>query len=73
MGRFFSVRPVLSGVNSCMRKAWIVAKHEFSTTVKRVWFIVATFGFPLLFLAIGGTITLLAKRTIETKQAEMQA
>lgn len=56
-----------------MRKAWIVAKHEFTVTVKRVWFIVATFGFPLLFLAIGGTITLLAKRTIETKQAEMQA
>ena len=35
-----------------MSKAWVVARHEFGVTVKRVWFILATFVFPLLSLGV---------------------
>jgi ABC-2 type transport system permease protein len=48
-----------------VRKAWVVARHEFGVTVKRAWFVVATFVFPLLFLGIGGGMVLLAKHTVE--------
>jgi len=48
-----------------MRKAWIVARHEFRVTVKRAWFLVATFLFPVLFAAIGGGMTLVAKQVVD--------
>ena len=51
-----------------MRRAWIVARHEFSVTVKRVWFILATFVFPLVFLGVGGGLLLLARDTVEESE-----
>ncbi len=51
-----------------MRKAWIVARHEFSATVKRAWFVVATLVFPLLFLGIGGGMLLLARHTVQESE-----
>jgi ABC-2 type transport system permease protein len=36
-----------------MRKAWIVARHEFLVTVRRAWFVIATFVLPFVF---GGLI-----------------
>jgi len=39
-----------------VKKAWIVARHEFSVTVKRVWFVIATFVLPLFF---GGFIVVM--------------
>jgi ABC-2 type transport system permease protein len=51
-----------------VRKAWIVARHEFAVTVKRLWFVVATFVFPLFMLAIAGSMLLLAKHSVEETQ-----
>ena len=46
-----------------MRKSWIVAHHEFTTTVKRVWFIIATFVLPLTILSIYGLSILASHRS----------
>ena len=51
-----------------MRKSWIVARHEFLVTIKRVWFVVSTFVFPLIFLGIGLAVLLLTKETVEQAQ-----
>ncbi len=51
-----------------MRKAWIVARHEFAVTVKRVWFVVATFVFPLVMLGVGGGMLLITKHTVEESE-----
>jgi ABC-2 type transport system permease protein len=51
-----------------MRKSWIVARHEFLVTIKRVWFVVSTFIFPLFFLGIGLAVLLLTKETVEQAQ-----
>ncbi len=48
-----------------MKKAWIVARHEFLVTVKRVWFLVACFVLPVFFAAVGGGMTLVAKHVVE--------
>jgi ABC-2 type transport system permease protein len=49
-------------------KAWVVARHEFGVTVKRVWFVLATFVFPLLSLGVLTVMLLLQKSTIEETQ-----
>ncbi len=54
-----------------MSKAWIVAKHEFLVTIRRVWFVISTFVFPLLFLAIGGVLMLVMRHTIEQQEARV--
>lgn len=51
-----------------MRKAWIVARHEFRVTVKRVWFLVSCFVLPLFFAAVGGTMTLVGKQVVEESE-----
>ena len=48
-----------------MTKAWIVARHEFITTVKRVWFVVVTFVLPLIFAGIGWGMTRVAHQAVE--------
>lgn len=53
-----------------MRKAWIVAKHEFRVVVKRWWFIVATFILPLVSFLLFGGMALLAKETVEETERE---
>jgi len=56
-----------------VRKAWIVARHEFAVTVKRVWFVVATFVFPLIFSGVGGGMLYLMQSTIEETRTEVAA
>ena len=51
-----------------MKKSWIVARHEFLVTIKRVWFVVSTFIFPLFFLGVGAAVLLLTKETVEQAQ-----
>ncbi len=48
-----------------MRKAWIIARHEFLVTVRRAWFVIACIVLPLVFLGIGGGMTLLGRRVVE--------
>ncbi len=54
-----------------MKKSWIVARHEFLVTIRRVWFVISTFIFPLLFLGIGAAVLLLTKQTVEQAQAKI--
>jgi ABC-2 type transport system permease protein len=55
-----------------VRKAWIIAKHEFLVTVKRAWFVVATFVLPLAFGAIGGGMALVARHAVEESTASVR-
>ncbi len=48
-----------------MSKAWVVARHEFAVTVKRLWFVLATFVFPLLSLGVLTLIFFLQHQTFE--------
>jgi len=48
-----------------VRKAWIVARHEFLVTVKRVWFVIATFVLPLITTGIGLGMWWVGHRTVE--------
>jgi ABC-2 type transport system permease protein len=52
-----------------MRKAWIVARHEFVTTVRRVWFVVVTFVLPLVFAAIGFGMSSVARQAVDESRA----
>jgi len=47
-----------------MNKAWIVARHEFLTTVRRVWFVVVTFVLPLIFAGIGWSMSRVANQAV---------
>jgi ABC-2 type transport system permease protein len=47
-----------------MTKAWIVARHEFLTTVRRVWFVVVTFVLPLVFAGIGWSMSRVANQAV---------
>ena len=53
-----------------MSRVWIVASHEFRTTVRRVGYVLVTFGLPLFLIALFGFIILLTKDTQETRNAE---
>jgi ABC-2 type transport system permease protein len=55
-----------------VKKAWIVARHEFTVTVKRVWFVIATFVLPLLMLGFGVTLTFIAHQEVEEKEREQR-
>jgi ABC-2 type transport system permease protein len=48
-----------------VKKILVVARHEFTTTVKRVGFLVVTFGIPLFAGVVFGTIFLLQGQTIQ--------
>jgi len=55
-----------------MKKAWIVARHEFLVTVKRVWFVVATFVLPFLFAGIGYGMHSVGQRAVEESIASVR-
>ncbi|MBV8882165.1 MAG: ABC transporter permease [Planctomycetaceae bacterium] len=55
-----------------MKKAWIVARHEFLVTVKRVWFVVATFVLPFLFAGIGYGMHSVGQRAVEESIATVR-
>lgn len=55
-----------------MRKAWIVARHEFLVTVKRVWFVVATFVLPFVFAGLGYGMHSVAQRAVEESVATVR-
>jgi ABC-2 type transport system permease protein len=55
-----------------VKKAWIVARHEFLITVKRVWFVVATFVLPLIFAGIGYGMHTVAQRALEESTAPVR-
>lgn len=55
-----------------MNKAWIVARHEFLTTVKRVWFVVATFILPFIFAGIGYGMHSVGERAVEESIAAVR-
>ncbi|MBI2931684.1 MAG: ABC transporter permease [Planctomycetes bacterium] len=52
-------------------KALIVARHEFSTSVKRWSFLLVTFGLPLFLLGVMGTSLLLQKESMEEASARI--
>ncbi|HEX7896671.1 MAG TPA: ABC transporter permease, partial [Planctomycetota bacterium] len=55
-----------------MTKAWVVARHEFLVTVRRVWFVLATFVFPLLSLGVIALMFMIQVNTInETKASAL--
>ncbi|HZL72013.1 MAG TPA: ABC transporter permease [Planctomycetota bacterium] len=51
-----------------MKKILVVARHEFTTTVKRVGFLVVTFGLPLFGIAVFGLVLFLQNQTIVQEQ-----
>jgi len=55
-----------------VNKAWIVARHEFLVTVKRVWFVVATFVLPFLFGGIGYGMHAVGQRAVEESIATVR-
>lgn len=55
-----------------MKKAWIVARHEFSVTVKRAWFVISSFVLPLVFGGIAGGMTYVARQAVEESQAQVR-
>src|SRR5688572_11788507 len=55
-----------------MRKAWIVARHEFLTTVRRVWFVVVTFILPLVFAGIGFGMSSVARQAVDESLAPVR-
>ncbi len=55
-----------------MKKAWIVARHEFLTTVRRVWFVVVTFVLPLVFAGIAFGMGKVAKSAVEESFAPVR-
>ena len=55
-----------------MNKSWIVARHEFAMTVKRIWFIIATFVLPLIILSIYGVSILLSHQAIAAAEHRIE-
>ena len=51
-----------------MKKILVVARHEFTTTVKRVGFVIVTFGLPLFGIAVFGLVLFLQNQTIVEEQ-----
>ncbi len=56
-----------------MKKAWIVARHEFVTTVKRWGFLIVTFGLPLFSGGIMGLSVFLQSDIIEREQVQRRS
>jgi ABC-2 type transport system permease protein len=54
-----------------VRKAWIVARHEFLVTVRRIWFVVGTI-LPVALAALAGGIQVLTVRTVAESQQELR-
>ena len=55
-----------------MKSAWIVARHEFWVTVRRLWFIIATFVSPLVMISIWLLVLLMTRGTVERRFKQPQ-
>ena len=55
-----------------MKKAWIVARHEFLTTVRRVWFVVVTFILPLVFAGIAFGLGSIAEQAVNESRSSVR-
>jgi ABC-2 type transport system permease protein len=55
-----------------VRKSWIVARYEFTGTVKRAWFLVSTFLVPLVFAGVAGGMSSVARQAVEESQAAVR-
>jgi ABC-2 type transport system permease protein len=55
-----------------VKKAWIVARHEFLVTVRRIWFVVATFVLPFVFAGIGYGMHSVGQRAVEESIATVR-
>ncbi len=53
-----------------MRKAWIVARREFTTTVRRPSYILATLGTPLFFVIVAGITAIPSVVAVQKELAE---
>lgn len=53
-----------------MRRVWLIAGHEFRTTVRRLGYLFVSFGLPLVVLGIGGIIFMTTSESVETHIAE---
>ena len=56
-----------------MKKAWIIARHEFLVTVKRVWFIIAAVVFPLFMLALFGVMGFVAHDAKQQRDTSLRS
>lgn len=55
-----------------MKKAWIVARHEFLVTVRRAWFVIATFVLPFIFGGIIYGMTSVAHHAVDESMAPVR-
>jgi ABC-2 type transport system permease protein len=55
-----------------MNKAWIVARHEFQTTVRRVWFVLVTFVLPLVFAGIAFGMGSIAEQAVKESRSSVR-
>ncbi len=53
-------------------KVFVVAKHEFLTTVKRWSFILVTFGLPVFMLGVMGISILMQQRSMDEEQSKVE-
>src|SRR5262249_15552918 len=65
-------RRLRQGGDRLMNKAWIVARHEFLTTGRRVWFVVVTFILPLVFAGIGFGMSRVAEHAVDESLATVR-
>jgi len=54
-----------------VKKALVVARHEFLTTVKRWSFLIVTFGLPLFMLVVMGASLLLQKESMREEEGKI--
>lgn len=55
-----------------MRKAWIVARHEFAVVVKRVWFVIAAFVLPLFLAGTATVMHFVAEGALEDSRRALE-
>lgn len=55
-----------------MKKAWIVARHEFLVTVRRIWFLVGTL-LPILLAGVGLAANVFTLKSVEATQEQLRA
>ena len=53
-----------------MRRVWLIAGHEFRTTVRRFGYLFVSFGLPLVGLGIGALVYVTTRESMETHRAE---
>jgi ABC-2 type transport system permease protein len=54
-----------------MKKAWIVARHEFRVTVRRIWFLVGTL-LPIVLGGVALTVQIFSMRAVEETHEKLR-